>query len=309
MGKISLMNQDSVRAGCCLCPAKINLDLEILGRRADGYHLLRSDMVPLSVGDRLELTVDPARTGVELEVTGREAPSGPDNLVWRAASLFLERTGISTGVRMRLTKELPSGAGLGGGSSDAAATLRLLAALLQPEIERDRLLAWALELGADVPFFIDGRPATIAGIGEQLTPLQDWPKQPLVVAFRGPGLATAEVYRRFDASLTSTQSASSIPVFPRFLGGKRRNDLESAACQIDPAINSLKECLLSHGACEVGMSGSGSAVFGFFAESEEAQRCSTRMSENGDWARTCEILGESRLIETWSVESQPSSGR
>jgi len=262
-------------------------------------------MVPISIGDRLSAEIGPGDGCIEFETTGRTVPQGDDNLVVLAARIFRRRTGITARIRLCLDKQVPSGAGLGGGSSDAAATLRLLDYLSGSRIELGEMARWSLELGADVPFFVIGRPAIVGGIGELVTPWAEWPKEPLVVAFRGPGLATVEVYRRYDASLTSSHSASSIPVFPQFLDSPYRNDLEASASQIDPAIISLKKSLLRYGARRVGMSGSGSAVFGFCADFETARRCSVRVSDECDWARACEILSGPSPIERLSLNPQP----
>ena len=283
--------------GRCLCPAKVNLDLFVRGRRDDGYHLLESRMVPIDVGDLLTIEVGAGPTRVDLDVAGRPVPGGRDNLVVRAAEMVLQRAELDLSVQLHLEKRVPVGAGLGGGSSDAAGTLRMMAELLEIAVGADQLAEWALELGADVPFFVAGRPARMSGIGEVLEPLTEWPRDPLVVAFQGAGLSTAEVFARFDASLTSTQPLSSIPVFPKFSDSPRSNDLEAAAIQIDPGVETLKRDLHSHGAREVGMSGSGSAVFGFFANLQLARSCSLQMSEKGVWAVVCQVLGGAPPIE------------
>ncbi len=274
----------------CACPAKINLNLVICGRREDGYHLLESEMVPIEVADTLSVRISPGLAAVALKVSGREAPSGPENLVCRAAHLLLGRFGRDAQVKMHLEKRIPSGAGLGGGSSDAAAALRVLDQLLGLNVGAESLRALALELGADVPFFISGRPALVSGVGDRWSPLSSYPLAPLVVAFRGPGLATSEVYAAYDASLTSPRGDSTIPDFPRSSGSSPRNDLEDAASRIDPGVKLLKEAFFAHGACEVGMSGSGSAVFGLFPDGAAAEHCAERFCEDGIWAEATRVL-------------------
>ena len=272
----------------CFCPAKINLNLRVCGRREDGYHLLQSEVVPIDVGDSLEIGVGNGNE-IYFSTRGRAVPAGSDNLVVRAAELYLTRRGVEAEVEIVLDKRLPHGAGLGGGSSDAASTLRGLDCLFGGDTPLDVLAQWALELGADVPFFVYGRPAQMTGVGDVLRPLESWIDAPLVVAFRGRGLSTPDVYKRYDASLTSQNSASKIPVFPQ-QDTSVFNDLEAAAIQIDPGVYTLKQDLLARGALEVGMSGSGSAVFGFFRDQHRARECAERMSEAGDWAVSTRIL-------------------
>ncbi len=288
-------------AARCSCAAKINLNLIICGRRSDGYHLIESEMVPIGVFDILTVQVHRGKRGVDLITKGGSVSAGPDNLVSRAAQLVLERAGVTARVEIELDKRIPVGAGLGGGSSDAAATLRVLNELLELGLATQLLHDWALELGADVPFFLAGEPAIVSGIGEEMSHLTSWPRDPLVVAFRGAGVSTAQVYSRFDAPLTSSGTGSSIPAFPTSLP-HRRNDLEWAACQIDSGITKLKEDLSAYGASEVGMSGSGSAVFGFFRDEVAAQHCAERLRESGAWAEATRILAGPLPIERLDPE-------
>jgi 4-diphosphocytidyl-2-C-methyl-D-erythritol kinase len=254
-------------------------------------------MLPIALTDSLAARISPGNSGIDLTVEGGEVPCGGENLAYRAAEAFLTRYDVATRIELRLIKRIPSGAGLGGGSSDAAAVLRLLDHLLELAVGEESLRALGLELGADVPFFVSGRPARVSGIGEISSRLPAWPTDPVVVAFRGPGLATSEVYRRFDASLTSPQTASTIPDFPRSPSSRRRNDLELAASQIDPGIERLKEALCARGAYEVGMSGSGSAVFGFFSDRDDALACAEQMRREGDWAEATKVLEHPTPIE------------
>jgi 4-diphosphocytidyl-2-C-methyl-D-erythritol kinase len=258
-------------------------------------------MAPIGVCDRLRIEVAAgAECDVALVATGLPTPGGSDNLAHRAAALFLRRSGQRAAVRLHLEKRIPSGAGLGGGSSDAAAVLRTLDSLLKTSISREKLTAWALELGADVPFFIAGRPARIGGIGEEIEPLSDWPRDTLVVAFAGAPLATAEVFRAYDASLTSSDGASNIRVFAQghaAVAPGPVNDLETAAFQIDPGIQKLKEGLLEHGGRAVVMTGSGAAVFGFWPEVERAREVAARLRDAGHWAEVTQILESVPSIE------------
>lgn len=296
------MNRQPPAAARCLSPAKINLNLAIRGRRADGYHLLDSEMVAIGVFDTIQVEVHSGPPGVTLHAEGRPVPPGRDNLVYRAAALLADRYGLREQLRIRLDKRIPSGAGLGGGSSDAATTLRLVNELVGLGLTDDLLRAAALELGADVPFFVSCKPSRVEGIGERIRPLASWPRSPLVVAFDGPGLATADVYARYDASLTSENLASSIRVFPHLPGSRHRNDLEFAASQLDPGVDKLKQDLLARGAGEVGMSGSGSAVFAFFRDEETASTCARDLAEGGVWAAATRVLEAACPIERTGPE-------
>jgi len=152
-------------------PAKINYGLRILGVLPDGYHLLDSVFLPLDVGDEIE--IEAADRGIAIEVEGLSAgvPAGAENLAAKAAQSFLKEAGLGSALAIRLTKGVPAAAGLGGGSSDAGAVLRLLAQRHPGRVASERLAELALDLGADVPFFLDPRPARVGGIGERITPL------------------------------------------------------------------------------------------------------------------------------------------
>jgi 4-diphosphocytidyl-2-C-methyl-D-erythritol kinase len=212
-------------------PAKVNLGLRLTGRRADGYHTLESVFVPIEIWDELTLDVSPGTLKIELEMepaTGEELPAalgdvsaGPDNLVVRAAAAFCEHTGLEAQIGLRLRKRIPAGAGLGGGSSDAAAVLRGLASLCDPAIPLQSLHGVALSLGADVPFFLSPQPALVRGIGEKIESLSGVPALDLVVVNPGISLATAEVYRAADAlrgALTEPNAGSTMRAISR-IGG------------------------------------------------------------------------------------------
>lgn len=278
-------------------PAKVNLNLRIEGRRADGYHLLDSVVVPIGICDRVVVRVN---EGAARSVSVRTWPPGtaPDdasNLCVRAAALYLHRTAMGGHAHIDLRKEVPAGAGMGGGSSDAAATLRLLNALAGDPVPPIELARWALELGADVPFFLTGRPARMRGIGEILDPitLPLSATRSLVVAFPGIPLETRHVYAKYDDSLTTEAPVSRIRGLTVDHGPLHEwlgNDLELAACQILPVLNDLKLQLRALGALGVAMTGSGSAVFGIWSCAEEATDAAQTLGAAGVWARATSIL-------------------
>jgi 4-diphosphocytidyl-2-C-methyl-D-erythritol kinase len=281
-------------------PAKVNLGLRIVGRRADGYHELESLFLPLGFGDELVVEVGPG-AGIALSLEGGgldEVPEGPGNLAWRAARGFLDAAGEERAVTLRLTKRIPAGAGLGGGSSDAAAVLRGMACLLPGAVAADALRALALSLGADVPFFLDPRPAWVEGVGERIAPVEGVPALPLVLAHPGTALATAAVYAAYDEGGVALTPAGAAPtlralaalrsatapgptrlaeIFRGRAGELVVNDLESAAVRLCPALVTLRERLAAAGALAVGLSGSGPTLYGVFPSREEAESAVGRL--------------------------------
>jgi 4-diphosphocytidyl-2-C-methyl-D-erythritol kinase len=278
-------------------PAKINLSLQVVGVRADGYHRLDSLVAPIAVFDYLSIAARRAEaTRVVLTCRpGDGIPSGADNLAARAAALYAERSGVALAVEIELIKRIPAGAGLGGGSSDAAAVLRGLNFLAAQRVPAAALADWALQLGADVPLFLLGRPARMQGIGEVLSPVSlDLPHPAhLVVVFPGVGLATKEVYARYDDSLTSQPVASSVRGLTpglRPLQDWLRNDLETAAFQVFPKLKDLKRQLRALGARGAAMTGSGSAMFGVWGRRDDAQAAARSLRAAGMWACATEVL-------------------
>ncbi|MGD9763111.1 MAG: 4-(cytidine 5'-diphospho)-2-C-methyl-D-erythritol kinase [Candidatus Binatia bacterium] len=285
-------------------PAKLNLCLQIVGSREDGYHLLDSILVPIRLCDYVAIAIR-RRGAADVELVcepADAAPPGADNLAARAAELYCARTGWRPRLRIELRKVIPVGAGLGGGSSDAAAVLRGLNAISDKPVSRSELAAWALELGADVPFFVYGRAARMRGIGERLDPITPpLPAgHPVVVAFPGIGLNTREVYARYDDSLTSREAASTIRqlTFGQGpLGSELSNDLEDAALQVLPALGDLKRQLQLLGARGVRMTGSGSAVFGVWNRAGDARAAAAALREAGTWARATEVIDRIPAID------------
>jgi 4-diphosphocytidyl-2-C-methyl-D-erythritol kinase len=260
-------------------PAKINLQLRVVGKRADGYHLLDSIMLPVSLFDEIEITKRALKNShrVLLRVTCDDprVPNGEKNLVHRAASLLLREAGVAPALDIRIRKRIPVGAGLGGGSTDAAATLVGLNRLLKLHFSESRLEKLGLSLGADVPFFIRGRPARARGVGEKLTPLKKVPRWWLVILYPGFPVSTAWVYSNLRQNLTksnaNTRLYTSLTRAPKF-ADLLINDLEAVTVKRYRRIKLMKESLIKAGAAGALMTGSGSAVFGIFGSREKANK-------------------------------------
>ena len=288
-----------------LAPAKINLWLRVLGRRDDGYHLLDSLMLPIGLFDELTIRMTSrtrtSPTGSAITVTSDSdaAPGGPTNLAYRAANLLLGSATQSLDVRVHIAKRIPVGSGLGGGSSDAAAVLLALNQYLGEPYTIAQLAALGGRIGADVSFFVFGRPARVRGIGEQIMPLEAWAPFPLVVCSDGYALSTKLVYSKVDLSLTSARPDSTIGAFVIDRGPPSEllvNDLEAAAAQIHPEVLTLKARLLEQGARGALMTGSGSAVFGVFVDAQQAQRAAAALRMQGLWAEAVHTLDMSPAV-------------
>lgn len=257
-------------------PAKINLYLRILAKREDGYHQLDSLMLKLALADRLVLTRR-RQPGLTLRCPGSDLPENEDNLVVRAARLFYRHIDQTPALEMVLEKHIPVAAGLGGGSSDAAAVLLGLDRLHGTAMGEGVLSELARPLGADVPFFVQSSPAARAGgIGEILTPAATPPGiGGIVLVNPGFAVSTAWVYRNFRLTkqndpYTLTGSFADGPL-------ECRNDLEAVTMERYPELKEIRDQLLALGAATALMSGSGPTMFGLFAQTSEAQRCAARM--------------------------------
>lgn len=249
--------------------AKVNLGLHITGKRADGYHLLQTALVPVPrLHDTLTITAAPELTTPELEVVGASLSGDPmDNLVMRAWRLLKEWSPTLPAVRVLLDKHIPTGAGLGGGSSDAAAMLRGLVELFELNISNDQLASLAVSLGADVPFFLVNEPRYATGIGEVLSLLEvDLRGYRIEIITPAIHSDTREAYRnlkpehwsgdrQLDALLKQPVATWRDTV---------RNDFEPSVFNCYPVLAELKESLYQRGAMYASMSGSGSAVYGLF---------------------------------------------
>jgi 4-diphosphocytidyl-2-C-methyl-D-erythritol kinase len=260
-------------------PAKINLTLDVLGVRPDGYHDLRTTFQSLALHDTLTISAadgrrsNPGGEGVRIECDDPACPTDRTNLVWRAAERVWRasgRRGRATGLVIRIVKRIPMQAGLGGGSSDAAATLRACAALW--DVEASELGPLAAELGADVPFFLEGGTALGLDRGDRLFPLLDRPPSWVVLALPPFGVSTRDAYGWWDA-----RSAGAARARRRAADGLS-NDLQAPVAAHHPAVARLARALDRAGASSAAMSGSGSAVFGLFASRAGAERAAADLA-------------------------------
>ncbi len=247
-----------------LAPAKINIYLRVLGKRPDNYHELSTIMVPISLAD--EIALEKTGSGITLSAPGSGC-SAEQNLAFRAAKLFFETTGISGGVSMEIVKNIPVGAGLGGGSSDASGVLLALDHLYAAGLGKGGLADMAGKLGADCPFFIYRRAMLMGSRGDVPVKHISLENRAFLIVIPPMSIPTAEVYKRYSAPLTLEDD--------RFKIYKRKsvciapelwvlNDLESVVLDIYPDLTSVRKDLIGAGALNAGMSGSGSAFFGIF---------------------------------------------
>lgn len=259
-------------------PAKINLALRIVGRRGDGYHLLWTVMTFFPLFDTLEITV-PSPI-LSLECFPKVTVSEEHNLVLKAAKLLKKESGTSQGALLKLTKNIPHGGGLGGGSSDAATTLMALNKLWGLHLSLADLIQMGVKLGADVPIFLGGQAALAEGIGERLTPLPHLATPHLVVVNPGITLPTQRVFQALaKQGLPKTDSHALPNGYQKDVSPLLVNDLEAIAIQLEPTIGQIALELQQLGAIKTLMSGSGSSLFGLFADSDHAERATKHLKQ------------------------------
>ncbi len=273
--------------------AKVNLRLEILGRRADGYHELRTIFQSLTLHDSLRLSFMRSQgrgrgREIELRVEGDAALADApvrSNLVWRALSILRRELRLRQGIRAELRKRIPAGRGLGGGSSDAAAALAGLLRLSGRRIAPERLIEIASGLGADVPFFLFGGRALGISRGDEIYPLPELPRQAiLVVSPLDLEVITREAYAWLSRGLTTRAVMPKLRSFCALCwspsGSGLRNDFEAAVFRRHPRLAKIKRELLEQGAADASLAGSGSAVFGVFPNPAQARRAARKFPED-----------------------------
>lgn len=267
-----------------LSPAKINLFLEITGKRPDGYHDLVSLMCCVGLYDTVSLTFGVKETSVFC--SHPDVPEDETNLAFAAASFFFNTLKINDGVKISIEKKIPMAAGLGGGSSNAATVFLGLNRYYGYPFSPDKLISMGRSIGADVPFFIFRKPAIVSGMGDKLKAYQGLESFKILLVFPGFGISTAKVYKNLNLGLTKCKKK-----LRSFLLNKQSfdpsyhlcNDLEATAASMCPGIFTVKEALLRHGALGALMSGSGSTVFGLFSDSDKALKAKNGLAKNDKW--------------------------
>ena len=285
-----------------IAPAKVNIRLKITGNRPDGYHELVSIMVPVDLFDELELKV-PFDGTIKIFSKGFDVPTDEGNLVYQAAEIFMSVTGINDGVSINLRKNIPVAAGLGGGSSDAAAVLIALNNIYSNPLSDPELHNLALKLGADVPFFINCRPALATGIGEILEPLPNWPDLWYIIITPHIRVSTAWVYDNLKLELTTGE----YDYIKGILNNDTydislilENDLENVTSASFPIIKTLKKLFKDAGAEGAIMSGSGPSVFGIFTSPEKAATARE--------ALISQALGDLFMVRGWRESTNYCNG-
>ncbi len=280
----------SADAVSIVSPAKVNLILRILDRRPDGYHNLWSLMQTVALHDHLTVALDP-RPGIHLSCDHPAVPLGPANLIYRAAESVLSKAGRPTGVTIHLTKRIPMGAGLGGGSSNAAATVVALNRLLQLGWYPQEMASLSQHLGSDVPFFYWAPTGKVSGRGERVQPLEITGRRVILLVNPGFGVETAWAYRTLAAGRTQA------PALPEMLERVDRassitwealtplmgNDFETVVFPQYPVLGSIKARLLEAGAESAFLSGTGATVFGVFTDQEVAGRAQRQFADQPTW--------------------------
>lgn len=277
--------------------AKINLSLDVGPLRPDGFHEVRTILQTISLCDTVAVELTPA-PGIVLSVAGGDVPGDERNLAWKAAARFLnEAGGLAAGVRVELVKRIPAQAGLGGGSSDAAAVLKALNHLTGSPLSHEALQKTAASLGSDVAFFLYGGTALAEGRGEILRPLPDAPRLDLVIVWTGAGVSTREAYGALDRASRLPRAATEA-VMQAIMAGDRDgllaamgNHFEAVLMETCPASVAALDELRSLGARKAMLCGSGSAVFGVAGSRDEAESMAAELGRKWPFAVACSNIG------------------
>lgn len=263
--------------------AKINIALDVVGKREDGYHLLRMIMQTIDLYDTIEM--EKTNSGIKLKCNKHYVPTDEKNLAYKAAKLFMENYSINDGVDINLIKNIPVSAGLAGGSTDAAGVLKLMNKIFNINADDEELKALGLKLGADVPYCINGGTALCEGVGEKITQLKQF-KDKILVLIKPPfGVSTKEVYKNFDLSKVIfhprieelIKGMENDDIY--FVANNMKNLLENVTLKKHRVITSIKEEVKLNDAIGTMMSGSGPTVFAFFDDMLKAQMCYDNMKK------------------------------
>ena len=265
--------------------AKINISLDIVGKReSDGYHLLKMIMQNIDLYD--EISIEKQKEGITITCNKNYVPTDSRNLAYKAASLFKETYNIEDGVHIDIVKNIPVSAGLAGGSTDAAAVLKLMNKIFEVNVSDEELMNIGLKLGADIPYCINGGTALCEGIGEKITTLPPFKDKILVLVKPSFGVSTKEVYKSFnlDRVKVHPKTESLIEAMEQdnlyYVANNMKNLLENVTLRKHNILIKIKEDMNRYGAVGSMMSGSGPSVFAFFDDMLKAQRCYEKMKEN-----------------------------
>lgn len=263
--------------------AKINVGLKVLAKRPDGFHEIRTIYQTVGLADRLAVTISSRGKGIRVECNHRELTSGRDNLVYRAAELWKRACGFRGAISLRLEKKIPMGAGLGGGSSDAAATVLALERLNGNHLGLSARLKLAAKLGSDVPLFFLGGRVLGCGRGEEVYPLTDLPARHCLIVFPGFSVSTAEAYRALGLRLTERTEDRKINTlgmrspFPLEEWGPAENDFEWFVFARWPELAKVKRQLIRAGAETASLTGSGSALYAVYESAQQLNRAASQV--------------------------------
>ncbi|TJX12971.1 4-(cytidine 5'-diphospho)-2-C-methyl-D-erythritol kinase [Tissierella creatinini] len=272
--------------------AKVNLSLEILYKRQDGYHEIDSIMQEIDLCD--ELVFSDNKDGIRIGSNSEEIPLDSSNLVYKAWELMKEVSGIYRGITIRIDKKIPVAAGLAGGSSNGAATLKAINQLWNLKLSEEELMKIGVRIGADVPFCIMGGTARARGIGEKLTRLEPFKEKYILIANPGIRVSTAYAYSKVDLDGLRYDSRSLMEAMKRNdLNGVSAglyNRLEKTIIAENPIIGHMKTMMKDNGALGALMSGSGSTVFGIFDDEEKMDYANRKLSENFTKVYSCKTI-------------------
>ena len=263
--------------------AKVNIILDVVGKREDGYHLLKMIMQNIDIYD--VITIEKIQEGIEISCNKPYVPTDERNLAYKAAKLFMETFNINSGVSIDIKKNIPVAAGLAGGSTDCAAVLKIMNKLFDINVDNKKLMELGVKLGADVPYCIEGGTALCEGIGEIITPLKPFKNHILILVKPPFGVSTKEVYKNFD--LNKVRNHPNTEGVIQYIeeenlyevANNMKNLLENVTLKKHRVLTSIKDEMESLGAIKAMMSGSGPTVFAFFDDMMKAQKCYDEMKK------------------------------
>ena len=318
-----MMHQGSLQTGVIDqvvidAPAKLNFSLAVLNRRHDGFHEIESLMVPVSLYDRLHMQRCPdGEFSLEVIFAGRlagelshslacDVPDDDRNLVLRAARLLAERANVEAGLRIRLEKHIPSGAGLGGGSSDAASTLFAASKIWNLDWTKDQLAELSAELGSDIPWFFAGSAGLVHGRGEHVTPIDGIPALDVVIACPSDGLSTAKVYAACEPDVQRRGEAVSLTTYLQENSIRQalplmHNSLQQPARTLAPSVDALLSDMAKYDALHPVLTGSGSACFSICRTAKEASQLAACL-ESAGWPYVCPTRCAARQMDKACLE-------